>query len=384
MRSGNAFHGFGGPKYQVTALNNTRTGDQRERRTFPDRNRTDLNSHSVAPSRRYPHADSSSPKILKSMPTIKEKASKHCDLCEVLRILRETLSPASPRKGVQRKAYGKINLGLRVLEKRPDGYHNIETVLHRVNLFDEIRFEHCDRIEIVSTDVAAPGDETNLCFRAASLLQEHTGCSRGVRIYLEKQIPVGAGLGGGSSDAAVVLQELPHFWKTQVPRASILGLAIRLGADIPYFLSDTTALAHGRGEILESFSLDIPYAILLCCPGLQVSTSWAYRHVSPRPDTGHDDPRTTLQKGMEDPRILREEIVNDFEPPVFSAYPQVARIKDKLLEEGAVFALMSGSGSAVYGFFHQASSASRAAEDFHARGCRVSVTPPHFRPAKTV
>lgn len=285
-----------------------------------------------------------------------------------------------PRHRVQRKAYGKINLGLRVLQRRPDGYHNIETVFHRVDLSDELTFEASDRIEVVSTDTAAPGDETNLCFRAASLLREVTGCRKGVRITLVKRIPVGAGLGGGSSDAAAVLQGLPQFWGTVVDRARLPGLALRMGSDIPFFLGNGSALAHGRGEILEYFSLDNPYAILLCCPQVRVSTTWAYGRVIPRPTGGRSDLRTVLLQGMDDPRVLREEMVNDFEPAVFSAYPDVALIKKRMLDEDALFALMSGSGSAVYGFFRHPASASRAAEGFRAQGHSVSVTAPHFQP----
>ncbi len=285
---------------------------------------------------------------------------------------------------MQRKAYGKINLGLRVLEKRPDGYHNIETVFHRVNLFDEMRFAPSDRVEIVSTDPAAPGDQTNLCFRAASMLQELTGCSKGVRIHLEKRIPVGAGLGGGSSDAAVVLRQLPNFWNTKTDEARILGLALRLGSDVPYFLGDASALAYGRGEILEYFSLDIPFTILLCCPELRVSTSWAYRHVTPRPADGRPDLKSILLRGMDDPQILREEVTNDFESAVFDAYPTVSLIKRSMLEQEAVFASMSGSGSAVYGLFRQTSSAQHAAETFRAQGHHVSLSLPHFQPAMPV
>lgn len=283
---------------------------------------------------------------------------------------------------MQHKAYAKINLGLRVLERRPDGYHTIETVFHRVALFDEVTFEASDHIEVVSTDAAAPGDETNLCFRAAALLQELTGCPKGVRINLEKRIPVGAGLGGGSSDAATVLRELPRFWRIRVDRARILGAALRLGSDIPYFLGNESALAYGRGEILEYFSLDIPYTILLCSPDIHVSTAWAYRHVVPRSATGYLNLKTTLMREMENRDLLRQQLVNDFEPAVFSVHPEIAVIKKAMLDQDAMVALMSGSGSTVYGFFKDPSVAVRAAESFRTQGHRVSLTPPSFRPGK--
>jgi 4-diphosphocytidyl-2-C-methyl-D-erythritol kinase len=284
------------------------------------------------------------------------------------------------RCGVRRKAFAKINLGLRVLERRPDGYHNIETVFHRVNLFDELTFEPSDRIEVDSNDPAAPGDETNLCYRAARLVQDLLHSSQGVHISLEKQIPVGAGLGGGSSDAAVVLRELPRVWKASLDRNHILGLALRLGSDIPYFLGDGSALGFGRGEVLEYFSLDIPYSILICCPKLHISTAWAYGRVQPRSAEGRRDLKAIVLQGAEHPEILREELVNDFEPAVFSAYPEIALIKKDMFDQGAVFASLSGSGSTVYGLFTDPSAASSAADGYRARGYRAFLTLPHFRP----
>jgi 4-diphosphocytidyl-2-C-methyl-D-erythritol kinase len=281
---------------------------------------------------------------------------------------------------VQRKAFAKVNLGLRVLEKRPDGYHNIETVFHRVNLYDELTFEPSDRIEVHSTDPAVPGDETNLCYRAARLMHNLVGCSTGVKIRLEKRIPVGAGLGGGSSDAAAVLRELPRFWKTNVERNHLVGLALRLGSDIPYFLGDGSALGCGRGEILEYFALDVPYAVLLCCPNLHISTAWAYGHVRPRPTEGCSDLKAIVLRGMKHPEVLREELVNDFEPAVFAAYPEIALIKKDMLAQGAVFALLSGSGSTVYGLFEDPSAASRAADGYRGQGHRTFLTLAHFRP----
>ena len=288
--------------------------------------------------------------------------------------------PHTLRFPVQHQAYAKINLGLRVLERRPDGYHNIETVFHRVGLSDDLTFEASDRIEVVSSDPAAPGGPTNLCFRAAAMLQELTGSPKGVRINLVKRIPVGAGLGGGSSDAALVLRELPRFWEKALDQPRILASALRLGSDIPYFLGDGSALAWGRGEILEYFTLDLPYAILLCTPDIHVSTAWAYRQVVPRPADDRPGLKAMLTEGVLRGDILREQLTNDFEPAVFSAYPAIASIKKRLLELGAAVALMSGSGSTVYGLFLDPSAASRAGDTFRAQGCRVSLTPPHFHP----
>jgi 4-diphosphocytidyl-2-C-methyl-D-erythritol kinase len=279
-------------------------------------------------------------------------------------------------------AYAKINLGLRVLERRPDGFHNIETIFHRVALSDRLTFEPADEIQVVSTDAAAPGDETNLCYRAAVLLRELTGSRAGVRITLEKQIPVGAGLGGGSSDAATVLKELPRFWQTPVDLPRMLGAALRLGSDVPFFLGSQSALAFGRGEILEYFPLTLPFTILLCSPAISVSTTWAYRQVAPRASGGGEDPglKTILIEGLGRPEVLRAALINDFEPVVFAAYPEIAAIKRVILDGNAHFALMSGSGSSVYGLFADEPSASRTADILRKQGYRVSLTPPGFNP----
>ena len=285
---------------------------------------------------------------------------------------------------VQHSAYAKINLGLRVLERRPDGFHNIETIFHRIALSDRLTFEPADDIQVVSSDAAAPGDQTNLCYRAALLLRELTGSRSGVRITLEKQIPVGAGLGGGSSDAATVLKHLPRFWQTTVDPARMLGAALRLGSDVPFFLRNQSAHALGRGEILEYFPLTLPYTILLCSPAIPVSTAWAYSQITPRPagKTEGKDLKGILMQGIAQPDVLRAELVNDFEPAVFAAHPEIAAVKKTILDAGALFALMSGSGSSFYGLFSDASSASRTAAGFQKQGYRVSLTPPGFHPGE--
>ena len=249
------------------------------------------------------------------------------------------------------RAYAKINLALLVKEKRPDGFHNIETVFHRIDLFDEITFEAADDIVVHSSDAAAPSDERNICHKAATLLQERLGARRGVRISIQKNIPVGAGLGGGSSDAATVLRELPKFWGHSVDDATLHQPALQLGSDVPYFLHRGTALGRGRGEILEYFDLDIPFTILLCYPGVHVSTAWAYQQVKPSVGGETIDLRAILTDGMKNPSLLRAKLRNDFEPIVFKQFPVIKEVKEMMLNAGAEFALMSGSGSSVFGLF---------------------------------
>lgn len=278
------------------------------------------------------------------------------------------------------RAYAKINLGLHVLRRRPDGYHDLCTVMHRVDLADEITLEPADRITVETTSREAQGDETNLCFRAARLVQQELGTHNGVRIGLLKRIPVGAGLGGGSSDAASVLTALPALLGAQLPDAVLHRLASRLGSDIPYFLRRGTALATGRGEILQYFDLDVPFTILLCHPGIPVSTAKAYQAVRPSGAAPPDLPGL-LRRGMSDPGLLRRELINDFEPPVFAMHPSLRELRDGLLHAGAVYASLTGSGSTVYGFFTEMETAAAAASRWEAEGIRTSLTPPHFHPA---
>ena len=283
-----------------------------------------------------------------------------------------------PRKGVPFKAPAKINFGLRITERRTDGFHSIETVFHRVSLHDEITLEPNRKICVESTDAAAPSDASNICYKAATLIQQQTRIDAGVLIRLRKHIPVGAGLGGGSTDAAMILRELPGWWGTTVDEATLFNFALRLGSDVPFFLGQGSALARGRGEVLEYFKLDVPYVILVCTPGISISSQWAYQHIAPR-KSEKPDLRTLVQEGMKHPEVLRKEVVNDFEIPVYAAFPAIRELRDTLEQSGAVFASLSGSGSSVYGLFANAHEAEAASQIVKARGCGTSFTPPHFR-----
>lgn len=276
------------------------------------------------------------------------------------------------------QAYAKINIGLYVVERRPDGFHNIETVFHRIGIADVLRLEPAATIRVTSSSPEAPSDQTNICYKAAAVLQTHLGMTQGVHIHIEKHVPVGAGLGGGSADAACVLRELPGLWKGAVPEAMLRAMALKLGSDVPYFLSPGSAVAAGRGELLTYFDLDVPYSILLCNPGIHVATGWAYGQITPGTGGKPADLVAVVREGMRDPAVLREQLRNDFEPVVFKAHPEVRAVKEQMLAAGAVFAMMSGSGSTVYGFFRDEPAAHRCAAPFAAAGYRTFVTPPHF------
>jgi 4-diphosphocytidyl-2-C-methyl-D-erythritol kinase len=276
-------------------------------------------------------------------------------------------------------AWAKINLGLAVTAKRPDGYHDIATVFHRIAWHDDLRLGAAPEVTVESSDPAAPGGEANLCTKAATLLKQATGFTGGVHCRLQKFIPVGAGLGGGSSDAAAILRALPDLWGIPTTEETLSALAIRIGSDVPYFLSPGSAFATGRGERLEYFDLDVPFAILVCHPAIHISTSWAYGQITPRRTAAPDWP-LIVTEGMTNPDILRAELVNDFDAPVIHAYPAVGEVKQAMHAGGAVYASLSGSGSAVFGLFESDADARIVAAQFIDRGYRTSITPPHFRP----
>lgn len=272
-------------------------------------------------------------------------------------------------------AYAKINLGLRVVDKRSDGFHNIETVFHRIHLFDEITLQHSDSISVTCTNPQIPINNDNLCWKAVELLQREAGVTSGAKIHIVKNIPVGAGLGGGSSNAATVLKHLPALWNIRVDNSVLEKAALQLGSDVPFFLKDSTAYAQGRGEKLSYFQLRLPYWIVVVYPNIHVSTPWAYTALSER--RGGIAPNR--QPMINDFSIAHLPLIleNDFEEVVFEQYPHIKEIKIRLVKLGAKYALMSGSGSSVFGLFDDEQSARDAATMFSHNNF-VHLTEPDF------
>lgn len=282
------------------------------------------------------------------------------------------------------RAHAKINLGLRVLGRRADGYHALSTIFHRVDLFDTLRLDAADGGITLECDApGVPTDDGNLCVRAARLLlAEHP--ERGVRMRLHKRIPIGAGLGGGSADAAAVLRFLPSLLDLRVTEAERFSMALRLGSDVPYFLRDGSAVARGRGELLTHFPFASPWWIVLVNPGIHVSTAWAYGSLRPREAAEDPDPRALLRQAADgDATALSLLLTNDFEEPVMAAHPEIRRVRVSMREAGAAGALMSGSGSTVFGLFETESAARDCAASFPATQ-RLSVTAPGFVPESAV
>ncbi len=275
------------------------------------------------------------------------------------------------------KAYGKINIGLRIIRKRSDGYHDIETIFHRINVYDEIILEEDSNISLKCDDPAIPIDDSNLCIKTAKLLKEFCRTEQGVKIFLKKNIPIGAGLGGGSSDAASVLLNLPKLWNINITHEELERIASRIGADVTYFLKKGSAYTISKGDDLEYFHLDIPYTILTIYPDVHVSTAWAYQNYKIKNIATDRTLKDIVNIYISDPLQLKKNVKNDFEEIVFQRYPDLQDIKDKLYDKGAKFAQMSGSGSSIFGFFDTDDLASEA-EELFAKENQTIITPPHF------
>ena len=259
------------------------------------------------------------------------------------------------RKTVTVPAYAKINLGLRVLNKRPDGFHELRTVFQTISLADRltITYEPAARTEI--TVEGMPDVPDNLAARAAAAVLTELRLKASVQIHIEKRIPMGAGLGGGSSDAAAILQALPILAGCPIPMPRLFQLAAPLGSDVPFFLLGGTALGLGRGEELYPLPNLPPLEGVLITPNIHVSTPDAYRALSPTlTDSANKLP--SFQESVRQPLV--EPLVNDFEAVVFAQHPQLAALKASLLSKGAYQALMSGSGSSVFALFKSTGEAS--------------------------
>lgn len=275
------------------------------------------------------------------------------------------------------KAYAKINLGLRILRKREDGYHDIETIFHRVNIYDEITLQQSSTVSLTCNQADLPIDEHNLCIRAAQLLQQLCNIKQGVHISLKKNIPLAAGLGGGSSDAATTLLGLVDFWNVKISEHELHAIAVQLGSDVPYFLGNESAYATGRGEILEYFHLDLPYWIVVVYPHVNISTSWTYQNIKIQSRKTGISLKDILLENINNPKKLITLLKNDFEPLVLQTHEPVARVKQSLSDFGADFTQLSGSGSSVYGIFSEESHARNAVIEL-SKHYQVFLTPSSF------
>ena len=247
------------------------------------------------------------------------------------------------------KSYAKVNIGLQILDKRSDGYHNINTLFQEIDLYDTIKIKKVEQgCNFVSNVDWLKNNDSNLCVTAWKELSKHFDIG-GVSISLEKKIPIKSGLGGGSSNAATILKGICEIYSLDLTRCDLSSIAIRLGADVPFFLTGGLQSASGIGENLSVHNGCIEGSYLLVIPDQKIETKWAYSKCKKILQTN--------KEALKFKDILKEKITsfelfeNDFESIVIPAYPQIAEIKDKLLSSGPKYVSLSGSGSTVFGIY---------------------------------
>ena len=254
----------------------------------------------------------------------------------------------------------KINLGLNVILKRQDGYHNIETVFYPIPLTDVLEIVPQNGLKTVSpprkqggatfstTGLPINGAAAkNLCIKAYELLQQDFPKIPPVQIYLHKAIPIGAGLGGGSADGSFTLKMLNEKFSLKLSMEQLLDYAIQLGSDCPFFILNRPCFATGRGEFLESIDINLEaYSFIIINPGIHINTAWAFQQLKPAL------PKKSIKDIVAQPvQTWKNELTNDFEEPIFRHHPELAAIKTTLYESGAIYASLSGTGSCLYGIY---------------------------------
>ena len=266
------------------------------------------------------------------------------------------------------KAYGKINLGLDVLGKREDGYHEVRMIMQTVGLYDKIDLylKETPGIEIVSNLFYLPVNENNLAYKAAKLLMEEFGVPHGITIRLKKFIPVAAGMAGGSSDAAAVLFGVNKMFRLGLTQEELMERGVKIGADVPYCILRGTALSEGIGEILTPLPPVPQCQVLIAKPSVSVSTKFVYEHLDAAGlrDADHPDIDGMIEAlKNRDIYQVAGHLGNALETVTVPEYPVISRIKEKMRELGAVNALMSGSGPTVFGIFTNPNAAETAYEE---------------------
>ena len=276
---------------------------------------------------------------------------------------------------LEKKSPCKVNLLLNILGKRPDGFHELETVLHPVNLFDKIHFTRGGNgIQLACDEPALPADSKNLIYRAAAAFFKNHNSRDGIRIRLEKRIPLAAGLGGGSGNAATTLLALNELFDRPLSTAKLNELAAALGSDVPFFLQNQPVLAIGRGEKiqpLDFFPALRGKAFLLIHPGFGISTPWAYHTLARFPDAlnGRAGRARKLISMLRagDLRAAGGEFYNALEAPALEKYPVLALFQEFLRSNGALAALMSGSGSTTFAIVETVAAGEALLEKFKSR-----------------
>lgn len=269
------------------------------------------------------------------------------------------------------QAFAKINLGLDVLGKREDGYHEVRMIMQTIRMYDQLDMRKSVEpgIHLTTNKKYIPVDENNLVWRAAKLMMDTCGIIEGVSIHLHKVIPVAAGMAGGSSDAAATLVGMNRLFHCGLSKEKLMELGVQIGADVPYCVLRGTALAEGIGEKLTVLPPMPDCWILIGKPGISVSTKYVYTTLDLNTDTVHPD-IDGMKKALEDGNLygITERMGNVLQDVTIPAYPEVERIKEQMKTLGAVSAMMSGSGPTVFGIFDNEEKAQEACQKLRESG----------------
>ncbi len=269
----------------------------------------------------------------------------------------------------------KINLYLKIIRKRPDGYHDIDTLMQTVSLYDKMILKKSDGIELTVDGLSEIEPKDNLAYKAARIVSEMVDYP-GAQIILKKYIPTGAGLGGGSADAAFVVRGLMQLYGLKLERFELKRRMALLGADIPFFLGTGQSRATGIGDIIEPIDLPIDYQVLIVKPEISINTRWAYQNAKIR--LTKNPGNIILDKRTDITDIVRviEKIGNDFEETVFAVSDNLSRVKKQLIDGKALYVSISGSGSAMFGIFEQGRRLESIAARLSADGFRTFICKP--------
>ena len=262
-------------------------------------------------------------------------------------------------KSLTLNSYAKINIGLKIINQRNDNYHNIETVFQELRFHDIITLTKANEgCQLSSNNIDFPIDSSNTCFKAYSRIKKEFSALKGVNIHVDKNIPMGAGLGGGSSNAASTIIGINNLYDIGLTKDQLINISEHIGADVPFFIKGGIQHGKGVGNKLTSLKIKLPYTVLLVFPNCKINTRWAYLQIRNKLEIPTKAVNFADLIGKE--KIPFQLFENDFEKIVFSTYPEIGVIKRKLLDCNARFASLSGSGSTVFGLFNDEADATSA------------------------